>query len=140
MGRKPGGRRSRLTLHHQQTVLAAKGAKRVHLVCKEDAENATIVSCANAVGHAILPSMDKEVFRVYEAYWDDELLKNWDKYPACNLNRNRFSDVFLPTWKETMTISHITSGFRATGICPFDKDVPPVEEVDSDYAANYYPP
>ncbi|GJQ81235.1 hypothetical protein Trydic_g20454 [Trypoxylus dichotomus] len=45
---------SRPTLH-QQTVLAGKGAERVHLVCKEHAENATIVACANAIGHAIPP-------------------------------------------------------------------------------------
>lgn len=45
----------RLTLHHQQRVLAAKGAKRVHLVSQEHGENATIVACANALGHVIPP-------------------------------------------------------------------------------------
>lgn len=207
----------RLTLHHQQSVLAAKGAKRVHLVAQEHAENATIVACANALGQAIppvilfkgkrmkptfsdglptgskvmmspkgsmtieifnkwldhfieymspppvilvfdgakchlditiaekaeehgihlycLPSntthelqpMDKAVFRAYEAYWDDELMKYWDKHPTRDLNKERFSEVFLPTWEKTMTIANITSGFRATGICPYDKDILPFE-------------
>lgn len=45
----------RLTLHHSQLVLAQKGARRVHLVAHEHAENATIVACVNAVGHTIPP-------------------------------------------------------------------------------------
>ncbi|XP_072375567.1 uncharacterized protein, partial [Diabrotica undecimpunctata] len=47
----------RLSLHHQQTVLAKKGAKRVHLVAPEHGENVTIVSCANANGTAIPPAV-----------------------------------------------------------------------------------
>lgn len=43
----------RLTLHHQQTILASKGAKKVHMCAPEHAENATIVSCANAAGQQI---------------------------------------------------------------------------------------
>ncbi|GLV34055.1 hypothetical protein CBL_05075 [Carabus blaptoides fortunei] len=45
----------RLTLHHQQNVIAKKGAKRVHLVAPEHAENVTIVACGNAMGHVIPP-------------------------------------------------------------------------------------
>lgn len=47
----------RLTLHHQQTVLAKKGAKRVHLVAPEHGENVTIVACASANGCAIPPTI-----------------------------------------------------------------------------------
>ncbi|KAK9679761.1 DDE superfamily endonuclease [Popillia japonica] len=49
----------RLTIHKQQTVLARKGAKRVHLTAPEHApehgENVTIVGCGNALGQAIPP-------------------------------------------------------------------------------------
>ena len=45
----------RLTLHHQQQVMAQKGAKRVHLVAPEHAENVTLVVCANAAGCAVPP-------------------------------------------------------------------------------------
>ncbi|XP_031327496.1 uncharacterized protein LOC116158793 [Photinus pyralis] len=45
----------RLNLHHQQRVLARKGAKRVHLVAHEHAENVSIVGCANALGQVIPP-------------------------------------------------------------------------------------
>lgn len=47
----------RLSLHHQQSVLAKKGAKRVHLVAPEHGENVTIVSCGNACGNAIPPTI-----------------------------------------------------------------------------------
>lgn len=47
----------RLSLHHQQSVLARKGAKRVHLVAPEHGENVTIVSCGNACGNSIPPTI-----------------------------------------------------------------------------------
>ena len=46
----------RLTLHHQQQVLAQKGSKRVHLVDAERAENVTLVVCANAADN-VIPAM-----------------------------------------------------------------------------------
>ena len=45
----------RLTLHHQQQVMARKGTKRVHLIAPEHAENVTLVVCASAVGSVIPP-------------------------------------------------------------------------------------
>jgi len=45
----------RLALHHQQSVIAKKGQKRVHLVAPEHGENVTVVACANAVGGTIPP-------------------------------------------------------------------------------------
>lgn len=47
----------RLSLHHQQSVLAKKGAKRVHLVAPEHGENVTIVSCGSALGNSIPPTI-----------------------------------------------------------------------------------
>lgn len=47
----------RMSLHHQQSVLAKKGAKRVHLVAPEHGENVTIVSCGNASGNSIPPTI-----------------------------------------------------------------------------------
>lgn len=45
----------RLTLHHQQQILAAKGSKRVHFVAQEHAENVTIAMCVNATGNSVPP-------------------------------------------------------------------------------------
>lgn len=210
----------RLTLHHQQNVLALKGAKRVHLVSHEHAENVTAVACVSAMGavippmilfkgkryrktfkkglppgskvimtpkgsmtsevfvqwlehfakfkpagetllvmdgakphldisivdkaeeHSItlfcLPSntthelqpLDKAVFRPFEHYWDAELLYWWDRDPEDpdrKLTKDTFSEVFTPVWSKSMTLSNITSSFRATGIYPFDSKVIPEE-------------
>lgn len=206
-----------LKLHHQQSVLALKGSKRVHLVSQEHGENVTIVACVNALGNCIppmilfkgcrqkptysdnmpvgtkvcmspkgsmttslfcewlehfskykpagkvllifdgakchldisiankaetldiellcLPSntthelqpLDKAVFRSYEHFWDDELLKFWDQHPDRRLNKERFSAVFTPVWEKSMTVANITSGFRATGIFPFNPSAIPEE-------------
>ncbi|XP_046978393.1 uncharacterized protein LOC124544043 [Vanessa cardui] len=45
----------RLTLHHQQTVIAQKGVKRVHMIGSEHGENVTVVGCVNAIGNPIPP-------------------------------------------------------------------------------------
>lgn len=45
----------RLTLHHQQRVLARKGERRVHIIAPEHAENVTVVACGSAIGQAIPP-------------------------------------------------------------------------------------
>lgn len=45
----------RLTIHSQPTVIAQKGAKRVHMQASEYAENVTVVGCVNALGNAIPP-------------------------------------------------------------------------------------
>ncbi len=45
----------RLTIHHQQNVLARKGAKRMHFIAPEHTENVTIVSCCNALDYSIPP-------------------------------------------------------------------------------------
>ncbi|XP_072377013.1 uncharacterized protein [Diabrotica undecimpunctata] len=45
----------RLKIHKQQTVLAKKGAKRIHLTAPEHGENVSIVGCRNTLGQAIPP-------------------------------------------------------------------------------------
>ncbi|XP_030746596.1 uncharacterized protein LOC115875316 [Sitophilus oryzae] len=74
--------------------------------------------------HELQP-LDKSVFRFFEHYWDEELLRYWDKYPDRKMNKERFSEVFTPVWSRCMTMANITHGFRATGIYPFDKNVIP---------------
>lgn len=205
----------RLSLHHQQTVLAKKGAKRVHLVAPEHGENITVVACANANGVAIppgilfkgqrmkpewtdnlppgtlalmtpkgsmtvetfviwlqhlakyklegkcllifdgaschldhsivdaaeqhnitllcLPSntthelqpMDKSVFRSFEHHWDEQVLLFWTKYKDRVLTKQRFGEIFSIVWDKALTPANIRSGFRATGIFPYNPDAIP---------------
>ncbi|KAJ2952374.1 hypothetical protein O0L34_g4658 [Tuta absoluta] len=77
----------RLTLHRQPTVIAQKGAKRVHLQASEHGENVTVVRCANAVGNAIPPLI---------------LFKGKRKKPEYDLNLPAGSAVLMAP-KGTMT-------------------------------------
>lgn len=207
----------RLTIHHQQQVLARKGVKRVHLVAPEHAENVTIVACGNALGQAIppmvlfkgkrkkdewqdtmppgtkiemtdkgsmttdtfikwlnhfgkyktdgevllifdgatshldanivdaaekhqvillcLPSntthelqpLDKSVFRSFEHYWDTELLNYWTMHPDRKLTRTRFGEILSIIFPKAMSSQNLQSGFKATGIYPFNSDILPDE-------------
>lgn len=205
-----------LTLHHQQSVLANRGTKRVHIVAPEHGENVSIVACGNALGQSIppliimkgqrikpewyynlppeskilmtkkgsmtvdafiewidhfsrfkspgpcllvfdgasshldiriveaadrqgitlfcLPSntthelqpLDKAVFRSFEAYWDEEVLNFWVNHNnERSINRARFGQIFSPVWLKSMSPDNICSGFRATGIWPFNPNVIP---------------
>ncbi|XP_030752878.1 uncharacterized protein LOC115879955 [Sitophilus oryzae] len=73
--------------------------------------------------HELQP-LDKSV-SLFRTYWDEELLRYWDKYPDRKMNKERFSEVFTPVWSRWMTMANITHGFRTTGIYPFDKNVIP---------------
>lgn len=205
----------RLTIHHQQTVLARKGAKRLHLIAPEHAENVTIVACANAAGNRIppmvifkgqrmkpewkknmppgtttvmtgkgtmntvtfitwlehfarhktvgkallifdgasshldaniveaadkhgiilycLPSntthelqpMDKAVFKSFESFWDDKVKLFFDRHQTTNLTKSDFGEIFEKVWSRSVTPQNIMSGFRGTGIYPFNPNVIP---------------
>lgn len=206
----------RLTLHHQQQVFARKGTKRVHIIAPEHAENVTIVSCGNAMGHFVppmilfkgqrlkpewqdnlppgtkvvitpkgsmncetftqwidhfamyksagdrallifdgasshldvnivsaadkhnitlfcLPSntthelqpLDKAVFKSFESFWDDEIQKFWMTHPDRKVSRSIFGTIFSKVWLRSMTPSNLISGFKATGIYPYNPDTIP---------------
>ncbi|XP_072395012.1 uncharacterized protein [Diabrotica undecimpunctata] len=63
----------RLTIHIQQTILAKKGAKRIHLTAPKHGENVSIVGCGNALGQASPPFI---VFKgkKLKPEWNDHLL------------------------------------------------------------------
>ncbi|KAK9700390.1 DDE superfamily endonuclease [Popillia japonica] len=46
--------------------------------------------------HQLQP-MEKPVVRAFEAYWDSDQLKYWDKYLTRDLNGGRCSEVLTPT-------------------------------------------
>lgn len=207
----------RLTLHHQQQVLAKKGSKNVHVVAPEHAENVTIVACGNAIGQVIppmiifkgqrlnqdwysnlpvgseicmspkgsmttaifirwlehfskyksggkcllifdgasshldanivdvadkhnvvlycLPSntthylqpMDRSVFKSFESFWDDEVLRFWETQSERRITKITFGIIFSRVWPRALTQNNTISGFRATGIFPFNPAVIPLE-------------
>ncbi len=74
--------------------------------------------------HELQP-LDRSVFRSFEHFWDEELLKYWDRFPDRVLNKSRFGFIFTPVWQKCMTPSNIESGFRVTGKCSFSPSLLP---------------
>ncbi|CAG4937489.1 unnamed protein product [Parnassius apollo] len=186
-----------LNLHKTPQVLAERGTKRVHIVAAEHGESVTVVSCGNALGHAIppmilfkgkkmkgewldslptgavaqmtpkgsmttdafvnwihhfskfklpgnvllifdgakchldysivetaekyeiklfcLPSntthelqpMDKSVFRSFEYYWDEEILRYWSLHEDRKITKQRFGIIFSKVWDKAATPANI---------------------------------
>ncbi|CAG9585538.1 unnamed protein product [Danaus chrysippus] len=61
----------RISLHHQQEVLTAKGKKRVHQIANEHAESVIVVGCGNAIGSAIPPMILFKGKRMKPEYKDN---------------------------------------------------------------------
>ncbi|XP_034825562.2 uncharacterized protein [Maniola hyperantus] len=61
----------RLTIHHQQKVLAEKGNRRVHMVAHEHAENVTIAVCVSAAGNSIPPMILFKGIRLKQEFTDN---------------------------------------------------------------------
>ncbi|KAJ8941979.1 hypothetical protein NQ314_010203 [Rhamnusium bicolor] len=109
----------RLCLHHQQKVLARKGARRVHLVANEHGQNVSIVACGNAIGTAI-PSMILFKGKRLKPEWGDSMPPD-----ERLVSKMRFGGISSTVWDKTMTPSNTKAGFRATGIYPFNREAIP---------------
>ncbi|KAJ4442033.1 hypothetical protein ANN_11897 [Periplaneta americana] len=64
-----------------------------------------------------------KVYRSFEHYWDETLLRYWELHPERRLHKERFSAIFTPVWNKCMTVQNVATGFRATGIYLFAPDV-----------------
>lgn len=74
--------------------------------------------------HELQP-MDKAVFRAFEYYWDDEVIKYLSINKNHSVTKHRFGAIFSKVWDKALTPANIKSGFAATGIYPFNKDAIP---------------
>lgn len=81
--------------------------------------------CLPNVSTKELQPMHKGVYKSFEDHWDAEVLQLWSKTPALPIIEQNFGWVFKEAWERSMTLSSICSGFRLTGIFPYDRDVLP---------------
>ncbi|KAJ8868805.1 hypothetical protein PR048_030346 [Dryococelus australis] len=147
----------RLQLYKEPTVFAKKGAKRVHVVTKEHGVSISVVACGNATESVAeenyvllycLPSntthelqpLDKGCFRSFEIYWDQHALLYFDVHKDENdFSELKFGNVFTPTWEKSMSQGNMKSGFKGTGIYPFNPLIIP-DEAFAPSAATELPP
>ncbi|KAJ8941509.1 hypothetical protein NQ314_010378 [Rhamnusium bicolor] len=74
--------------------------------------------------HELQP-LDKSVYRSFESHWDQEVLRYWDQHPDRVITKPRFNIIFSKVWSKRMTQENIISGFKATGIFPFNPSTIP---------------
>lgn len=94
------------------------------IVDEAEKHSITLFCLPSNTTHELQP-MDKSVFRAFESYWDEEVLKYWRQHPDRSLTKDRFGKIFTPVWNKSMSRNNIINGFKATGIYPFDKNVIP---------------
>ncbi|KAI4466079.1 hypothetical protein MML48_3g00018754 [Holotrichia oblita] len=63
--------------------------------------------------------------RSFESHWDQEVLRYWDLHPDRRLTKTRFNVIFSKVWPKCTTLENIISGFRSTGIFPYDATAVP---------------
>ena len=84
------------------------------------AEHDMILFCLPPHTTADCQPLDTTCFKPLKTYWIEVCRKYLFANPSRVITKFQFSALFAETWSKGMTISNITSGFRTTGICPFN--------------------
>lgn len=74
--------------------------------------------------HELQP-MDKAVFKAFESYWDDAVMTYWTNKPDRVITKFSFGHIFSKVWPKATNASNVVSGFRATGIYPYNPSAIP---------------
>jgi len=73
----------------------------------------------------ILQPADISLFKSLKSHWHTEGLEFTRKTGGKKVGRNHFFEVFVPAWLKSATVENIQSGFRRSGIFPFNPDAVP---------------
>ncbi|XKL63965.1 hypothetical protein PGB90_006329 [Kerria lacca] len=66
---------------------------------------------------------DKRVFKLFETYWDQEVLKYWSSHLGRTISRQNFSLIFRSVWLKSMTPHTKNSGKLSTKMIAVQKTV-----------------
>ena len=70
----------------------------------------------------ITQPLDNGCFGPLKRFWKEECQQYCTKNPGCVITRLQFSQLFSCAWYRGMTMENIVSGFRHTGVYPFNRD------------------
>lgn len=87
---------------------------------KAAAEQDVIVLCLPPHTTSDSQPLDTSCFGPLKTYWAQLCHEYMFANPGRVITKYQFSDLFSQAWSKGMTISNITSGFRNTGIYPFN--------------------
>jgi len=88
---------------------------------KKAAEEQVIVLCLPPHTTHLTQPLDKGCFGLLKMYWREECQSCITCNPGRVVTRYQFSELFSRAWHEGMSMSNIMSGFRITGIFPFNR-------------------
>ena len=77
----------------------------------------------------ILQPLDSTPFAMFKRNWEVNLMRYNASHHGRSLNKVDFWDVFTPTFNSSMTPKNIMSGFKKTGISPFDPSAISIESL-----------
>ena len=86
------------------------------------ANNIHVFTLPAHTSHVLQP-LDSTPFGQFKAHWERQLINYNQSHRGRALNKVDFWDVFCPAWNAGMQPKHIISGFRKTGISPYDPSV-----------------
>ena len=84
------------------------------------AQHDVVIFCLPPHTTADSQPLDTTRFKPLKSYWVDGCRKYLFAHPSQVITKFQFSALFAEAWSRGMTISNITSGFRTTGVCPFN--------------------
>ena len=77
----------------------------------------------------ILQPLDSTPFAMFKRHWEINLIKYNAAHHGRSLNKVDFWDVFTPSFNFAMIPKNILSGFRKTGISPYDPSAISIESL-----------
>lgn len=67
--------------------------------------------------------LDRTFFKPLKSFYRENCRKFMRNHPGRALTRDDFSAMFTPAYLQAATMHNAITGFRITGICPFDENV-----------------
>ena len=89
---------------------------------KTAAEEDVIIFCLPPHTTADSQPLDTSCFKPLTTHWVDVCHRYLFANPSRVITKFHFSSLFSEAWSKSMTINNISSGFRTTGVCPFNPD------------------
>ncbi|XP_065665597.1 uncharacterized protein LOC136087020 [Hydra vulgaris] len=94
-------------------------------VIKEAKKLNICMLCLSAHCSHELQTLDKSVFKPLNTYWNVSIYNFLRNFPGQSLSKLLFPLLFTEVWLRTATSKNVISGFRSTGIYPFNLNIIP---------------
>ena len=92
------------------------------------ANNIHVFTIPTHTSHILQP-LDSTPFAMFKRHWEINLMKYNSAHHGRSLNKVDFWDVFTPSFNSAMIPKNILSGFRKTGISPYDPSAISIESL-----------